>query len=135
MRQTVANGGIKRNAPVGGSAERSLPGIRGGGTRDRVRRRDRLKGHPQERQHSAAEGGTRDRVPPARSTNPFARGIVTERPRPAFRLRDLRGSVSAALAARVEPGWRSRDAPGKPSSPSFLKMAEVYPGQSNPKSS
>jgi hypothetical protein len=28
--------------------------------------RDRLKGQPQERQHSAAEGGTRDRLPPAR---------------------------------------------------------------------
>src|SRR5260370_4014579 len=27
--------------------------------------RDRLKGQPQERQHSAAEGGTRDRPPPA----------------------------------------------------------------------
>jgi hypothetical protein len=27
--------------------------------------RDRLKGQPQERQHSAAEGGTRDRLPPA----------------------------------------------------------------------
>jgi hypothetical protein len=26
--------------------------------------RDRLKGQPQERQHSAAEGGTRDRLPP-----------------------------------------------------------------------
>jgi hypothetical protein len=25
--------------------------------------RDRLKGQPQERQHSAAEGGTRDRLP------------------------------------------------------------------------
>jgi hypothetical protein len=78
---------------------------RGGGTRDRVRRRDRLKGHPQERQHSALSiksGGKeklrekRDRVPPARSTNPFAQGIVTEWPRPASRLRDLRGSGSAA---------------------------------------
>jgi|SRR5579883_1307917 len=27
--------------------------------------RDRLRGQPQERQHSAAEGGTRDRLPPA----------------------------------------------------------------------
>src|SRR5258708_3886704 len=27
--------------------------------------RDRLKGQPQECQHSAAEGGTRDRLPPA----------------------------------------------------------------------
>jgi hypothetical protein len=27
--------------------------------------RDRLKGQPQERQHSAAEGGTQDRLPPA----------------------------------------------------------------------
>jgi hypothetical protein len=40
------------------------------GTRDRLRRRDRLRGHPQEGQPCSAAvfGGTRDRVPPARST-------------------------------------------------------------------
>ena len=37
-------------------------------------------GQPQERQHSAAEGGTRDRLPPARGAI-SARGIVTGRPR------------------------------------------------------
>src|ERR1700731_2751968 len=42
----------------------------------------------------------RDRVPPARSANQFALGIVTERPRRASRLRDLRGSGSAATRAR-----------------------------------
>ena len=30
--------------------------------------RDRLTGQPQERQHSAAKGGTRDRLPPARGS-------------------------------------------------------------------
>jgi hypothetical protein len=43
------------------------------------RRRDRLKGHPQEREHSDAAGGTRDRVPPARRSLSLARGIVTRR--------------------------------------------------------
>jgi hypothetical protein len=35
--------------------------------------RDRLTGQPQERQHSAAEGGTRDRLPPARGVSEPAR--------------------------------------------------------------
>jgi len=55
-RLTLAEGG-KRSAPAGGSAKRPLPWDVGGGTRDRVRRGDRLRGHPQERQHSADEGG------------------------------------------------------------------------------
>lgn len=44
----------------------------------------RLAAHPQERQHSAAEGGTRDRVRPAgalhmRRLRRLASGIVTRR--------------------------------------------------------
>jgi hypothetical protein len=35
--------------------------------------RDRLKGQPQERQHSAAEGGTRDRLPPASDSRATSR--------------------------------------------------------------
>jgi len=42
--------------------------------------RERLKGQPQERQHSDGEAGTRDRLPPARGAVHIARGIVTERP-------------------------------------------------------
>jgi hypothetical protein len=39
----------------------------GGSAAETIRQpRDRLKGQPQERQHSAAVGGTRDRLPPAR---------------------------------------------------------------------
>jgi len=37
--------------------------------------RDRLRGQPQERQHSAAEGGTRDRLPPASGTRGTSRLI------------------------------------------------------------
>jgi hypothetical protein len=37
--------------------------------------RDRLKGQPQERQHSAAEGGTRDRLPPASDSRATSRRI------------------------------------------------------------
>ena len=36
---------------------------------------DRLKGQPQERQHSAAEGGTRDRLPPASDSRATLQGI------------------------------------------------------------
>jgi hypothetical protein len=35
--------------------------------------RDRLKGQPQERQHSAAEGGTRDRLPPGSDSRATSR--------------------------------------------------------------
>src|SRR6266851_3082434 len=35
--------------------------------------RDRLKGQPQERQHSAANGGTRDRLPPASDSRAASR--------------------------------------------------------------
>src|SRR5882762_11437211 len=35
--------------------------------------RDRLRGQPQERQHSAAEGGTRDRLPPASDSRAASR--------------------------------------------------------------
>jgi len=38
------------------------------GTRGECSAETGSTGHPQERQHSAATGGTRDRVPPARST-------------------------------------------------------------------
>src|SRR5258706_373829 len=37
--------------------------------------RDRLKGQPQERQHSAAEGGTRDRLPPASDSRAASRRV------------------------------------------------------------
>jgi len=37
--------------------------------------RDRLKGQPQERQHSAAEGGTRDRLPPASDSRATSRSV------------------------------------------------------------
>jgi len=65
------------------------------------RRRDRLKGHPQERQHSAANGGTRDRVPPARRSLFLREGSLPEAETP--------GSGSAARRARpAQP-----DAPAK----------------------
>jgi hypothetical protein len=57
--------------------------------------RDRLRGHPQEGQHSAAVfGGTRDRVPPASGSESLARWDRHPQGRdPASRLfRDLRGS-------------------------------------------
>jgi hypothetical protein len=51
--------------------------------RGRLRRSEtkasRQSRQPQERQHSAAEGGTRDRLPPARGALSLARGIVTRR--------------------------------------------------------
>jgi hypothetical protein len=44
-------------------------GVWAGAEAETIRQpRDRLKGQPQERQHSAAEGGTRDRLPPAGRT-------------------------------------------------------------------
>ena len=47
-------------------------GRMGGSEAETIRQpRDRLKGQPQERQHSAAEGGTRDRPPPARGSCAF----------------------------------------------------------------
>ena len=55
-------------------------GRMGGSEAETIRQhRDRLKGQPQEREHSDAEGGTRDRLPPARGTLSLARGIVTRR--------------------------------------------------------
>ena len=63
--------------------------------------RDRNTGQPTERQHSAAEGGTRDRLPLVRRTiRHLARGIVTVGRDPVSRSRDLRGSASAASRAR-----------------------------------
>jgi hypothetical protein len=65
--------------------------------------RDRLKGQPQEGQHSAAVfGGTRDRLPPARGAAYLARWDCHPQGRDlASRpFRDLRGSVSAANKAR-----------------------------------
>jgi hypothetical protein len=44
-------------------------GRMGGSAAETIRQpRDRLTGHPQERQHSDGEAGARDRVPPARGT-------------------------------------------------------------------
>jgi hypothetical protein len=62
--------------------------------------RDRLRGQPQERQHSAAEGGTRDRLPPARGSLLVARGIVTRRAGPR-----IPPSGSAGLGDTRECGW------------------------------
>ncbi len=45
--------------------------------------RDRLKGQPQEREHSDAAGGTRDRLPPARGST-VAAAIVTRMGGDAF---------------------------------------------------
>ena len=39
--------------------------------------RDRLKRQPQERQHSAAEGGTRDRLPPASNSRQLHDALVS----------------------------------------------------------
>jgi len=50
-----------------------------GGTRDRQLHRDRLNGQPQEREHSGAAGGTRDRLPPARGTLYLAQGMEARR--------------------------------------------------------
>ena len=71
------------------------------------RPRDRLKGQPQERQHSAAAGGTRNRLPPARGTiwkrdgaRPKAEthsGSVHESPTGAAGL-----AMSAAFCTNVE---------------------------------
>ena len=64
--------------------------------------RDRLIEQPQEREHSDAESGTRDRLLPAGAPQP-REGIVTARPRRRSRLRDLDGgSVSRANRARPE---------------------------------
>jgi hypothetical protein len=68
------------------------------------RRRDRLKGQPQERQHSAAVGGTRDRLPPARCSSALARGIVTRRA-------ETVGSASAANKARSASRTRANLVP------------------------
>ena len=46
----------------------------GGSAAETIRQpRDRLRGQPQERQHSAARRGTRDRLPPASGTLPCQR--------------------------------------------------------------
>ena len=68
--------------------------------------RDRLKGQPQERQHSAAVGGTRDRPPPARGTIiSCARDRSPKGRDPTSRVRYLRGS------ARESPGRQRRTRP------------------------
>jgi hypothetical protein len=54
--------------------------------------RDRLKGLPQEREHSDAAGGTRDRPPPARGTL-LREGLKPEGARP----------VSVARRAKARP--------------------------------
>ena len=51
--------------------------------------RDRLRGQPQERQHSAAGGGTRDRLPPARGAV-LASGMEAGWPRPRLRFTTAR---------------------------------------------
>jgi hypothetical protein len=62
--------------------------------------RDRLKGQPQERQHSAAVGGTRDRLPPARGTIFLARGMEARRAETRNPKRDQRGSARASPVRR-----------------------------------
>jgi hypothetical protein len=71
--------------------------------------RDRLKGHPQEREHSDAVGGTRDRVLPARGPLFLARWDRHPKGRdPASHLRDLRGSASVASRARPALAGRAK---------------------------
>ena len=78
-----------------------------GGTRDRVRPRDRLKGQPQERQHSAAVfGGTRDRLPPCEGRIIPASGME------ARRAETLRGSVY--------------DSPARQGTLDFLRCLVIY---------
>ena len=63
--------------------------------------RERLKGQPQEGQHSAAAfGGTRDRLPPARGAE-YLREGSSPKAKTAFA-----GLVRAV--ARIEPDRRSR---------------------------
>jgi hypothetical protein len=73
----------------------------GGSAAETIRQpRDRLRGQPQEREHSDAAGGTRDRLPPARGSI-SARGIVTEWPRPGI---PTSGSAGLGERQRIEPG-------------------------------
>ena len=63
-----------------------------------------LKGHPQELQHSAANGGKRDRVPPAKGSLHLREGSLPNGRDPASRLfRDLRALATPAKAGEVEP--------------------------------
>ena len=70
----------------------------GGSVAETIRQpRDRLKGQPQERQHSAAAGGTQDRLPPARGSLFLREGSSPEGPRPG-----IPASGSAGLGERSE---------------------------------
>jgi hypothetical protein len=74
-------------------------------TRERLQARDRLKGHPQERQRSDGEAVTRDRVHPARGTISLARGMEVRRTETGNP-----GTGSKGLGAR-EPGAATPDTP------------------------
>jgi hypothetical protein len=57
--------GCEKARKTGETARVTLARARGGAPAETTREsQDWLKGQPQERQHSAAEGGTRDRQPP-----------------------------------------------------------------------
>lgn len=76
------------------------------------RRRDRLKGQPQECQHSAAAGGTRDRLPPARRSLSLREGSSPKGWDPASRS----GPASPVSAA-------SRARPAKPDAQSAYSLS------------
>jgi hypothetical protein len=81
-------------------------------------RRDRLRGQPQEGQHSAAAGGTQDRLPPARGA------VAAE-----FRVRIL--EVWMGCPGLVEPrdrrwGWRQERRQLRRPKPRETAFAAVY---------
>ncbi len=80
----------------------------GGSEAETIRQpRDRLTAHPQEREHSDAAGGTRDRVRPARGTLFLREGWMPEGPR-----HGIPTSGSKWLGVR-QPGPAQPDAPWK----------------------
>ena len=115
-------------------------GVWAGATAETIRQpQDRSKGHPQERQHSAAAGGTRDRVPPARGAV-CASGMDA-----ACRNRRFAGSVTTARpgghGTRVHnagPWWcqrpniASRFATRTPTSRVLRQWAPLNPVQAAP---
>jgi hypothetical protein len=83
--------------------------------------RDRLTGQPQERQHSAAVGGARDRLPPARGAIYFfARTIVTRRAE--------KGSRSASRSLSEARGAIERDRPRKAGVAIGLPLLSYFAG-------
>jgi hypothetical protein len=74
----------------------------GGSAAETIRQpRERLRGQPQERQHSATAGGTRDRPAPARVPYGLRAGSSPDGRDPVSR---SRGSQGLGERERVEPG-------------------------------